>query len=235
MKATQKAVIAALTLAGGAMVWGSVAQASTISIGFQETGVNGGAITTAATSGSGTYVNDFTSGYGSFSNISISAYDSTILPSPEVLDSQSLNISSSTSGTLYIYVTSAGLLTPNGYGNLLSSFTTNKISAGWTVTESTYYDLSNGTFSLANAAGTATFTKSNSVGVGSVLIAGLTGPYSITQVYKIQSIGSGSSNDTIDTSFVPEPSGLGMLGLGLSAIGLLGWLRRRRVQKQSQV
>lgn len=232
MKANQKAVIAALTLAGGALVWGPVAQASTISIGFQESGYNSGNIYTAATSSSGSYNNDFSSGYGTFNNISISAYDSTILPNPEVLNSNSLNISGSTSGTLYIYVTSSGLLEPNGYGNLLSSFTTNTITSGWTVTESTYYDLGNGVFSLANLAGSATFTKSNSTGTGSTLIADLTGPYSITEVYEIQALGKGSSNDTINTSFVPEPSGLGILGLGLSMIGALGWARRRKAQKK---
>src|ERR1700712_3183119 len=84
---------------------GSSASASTISIGMQQTGVNGGAVTTVATgSGSALYSNT----YGNFTATV------TAVGTPSTLQTTSINLSNASAGTLYIYITEQGLTSPTG-------------------------------------------------------------------------------------------------------------------------
>ena len=146
---------------------------------------------------------------------------------PDLLTSSSTDqISSSGAGTLDIYVTLTGLTAPLGSpATFKSGFTQQFLSAGWTVTESTYLDSLNGIYALTSALGTTTF-------VGPLLTAQAvtqyasaftgTGPYSVTEKYSITARNAGQSNATIDLmSAVPEPATWAIMLLGFGGIGFM--------------
>lgn len=199
-----------LVVAFAFAVFATSALAGTITVGLQEAGVNGGAITTEGSGGSSVAVGPIA--YGSFT---INTVTAVATPSEGVLDSNSLNVSGSTAGTLVVYVTGQGITYPTGTSPFFSSFTTNLLQSGWTVTEATYVDAANGLFTTATPLASKTFTASgldtgsstNSATVGA-------GPYSITEVYTIAASGTGSANSTIDVS-AAEPASVGLLGLVL--------------------
>ena len=113
------------------------AYADTISVGFQQAGVNGGAIHTVGT-GAGNEVIPGIS-YGTFTVNDVSVQDFAVLGSPGLLNTQTLDISSSTAGTLTIYITAQGL-SFTGAQNFASSFAVNTLSGSIVaVEESTYF------------------------------------------------------------------------------------------------
>lgn len=208
-----------LALAGiaSAFLWASTANAATVTIGLQEAGVNGGVITPVAV-GVGS-ANIATLPYGTFTANTVDGTGRPILPLPDVLDSSSLNVSSSSAGTLRIWVTSQN---NNDVSNVwLSAFTSNRLPAGWSVTEQTFLDPANGLFSTAIALGTAVF---NAIGTSaSAAIAASGNNYSVTHLYTIVATGLGTANSTINLS-TPIPG-----ALPLFATGLLGlWALRRK-------
>src|SRR5262249_44711443 len=100
----------------------------------------------------------------------------------------------------------------------ISSFTSNLLPPGWTVTETTRLDINNNLW-IGNLLSTTTF---NAIGTNVQAAAGFTGPgpYSVTQEYTITASGAGSANSTIDLS-TPESSAILLLGAGLVGLGLL--------------
>jgi hypothetical protein len=202
------------------------ASAETISVGLQEVGVNGGMITTEQQSSTLIAGNFYSLDFGSVSygTFILNAFNSTDSVSPASLNSQSMNTSSSSPGTLIVYVTQQGVTTPLS-SNWLSSFTTNQITNGWTVNEATYYDPGNGLYAETDPLDSATLTSSNQVASSTDPANVTTGMFSLTEVFTITAIaGGGTANDTIDLQAVPEPGTLALLGAGL--IGL-GFIRRR--------
>jgi len=220
MKINMKLLTAALVLAG-AVVLTSVARADTVSIGLKEAGFNGGAVF-FETSGSGSA--SFSGSYGTFILNSVIGVGTPPLGEPS-LDSSSIDVSSSASGTLSVYVTESGITSVTGVNNFLSGFTMNLLSAGWTVTESTYVDLGNGVFAITSPLGSQVFTA---IGSASSINAtpSLGSPFSETEVFTITATGTGSSDGTITMSRVPEPATLSLLGMGL--LSLLGLRKKVR-------
>lgn len=223
LKNTRKTLLAATALTGLALTWGPLAHADLISIGLQESGVNGGNITTETTGSKSAGIIGTT--YGVFTLNNVSAADTAGLGLPELLYSNSINSTSSGSGTLYVFITAQGLTQPsNSAGFVLHSYTSNSLTSGWSVTEKTFYSSSNALYA-GSLTGSATFTSlgthTNSSPVN------FSNLFSVTQEYIITAIGHGTANDTIDTS-VPEPGSLGIFGTGLVGLGLIGLLRRRR-------
>jgi len=209
-----------LALAGiaSAFLGVSTANAATISIGLQQAGVNGGAITLEAASNTGSVgINSVP--YGTFTANNVDGTGRPILPLPSILDSNSLNVSSATAGTLRVYVTSQNNTDVSNVW--LSAFTSNSLPPGWTVTEQTFLDPANGLFTTPIALGTAVF---NAIGTSAAAIIAASGNlYSVTHLYTIVATGLGSANSTINLS-TPIPG-----ALPLFATGLLGlWALRRK-------
>jgi hypothetical protein len=201
------AVAAGLTVSAG------VATATTLSVGMQEAGFNGGTITTAGS----------TSSYGNFDPVTVSA---SLGASPGSLFSNSIDTSALGVGTLNVYVTEQGITSPVGQVNFFSAFTANVVPVGWTVVESTYLDSANGlyTVSPADLLSTVTFTSAGTTDESNYNLTA-TGPYSVTELFTITATTEFSANNTIDlTSTVPEPGTLAILGAGLAGIG---FIRRR--------
>lgn len=196
---------------------------ATITVGFQQDGVNGGAITTVATD-SGTGSLAYNGGYGSFFT-AVSAFGAPMLPQP-TLQTNGISVSSTNAGTLTIYVTQQDLTAASPY--FTSSFTSNSFTgSAQSVGESTYISSANELF------GGALLASASFNGIGTVVstntIGPLSGLFSETTRYVI-TVGDGSAsvNNTINLTAaapVPEPASWAMMICGFGAIGAV--MRRR--------
>jgi len=208
----------------------SGAYADTISIGFQEPGVHGGAIHTVGTGSGNLTVSGLT--YGTFTVNDVSAQDFAVLGAPGLLNTQTHDISSTRPGILTIYITAQGL-SFTGAQYFASSFAVKALSGSIVaVEESTYFSPTNGLYNVGQTLlNSAAFIDIGTQ--GPFVTAGSTsGTYSVTEKYLIFDIGGGIGNDnlTVDLSAspVPEPDSLILMGSGLALAGLLYYRRRNK-------
>jgi len=213
----------------GSLLWASTAGAVTANIGLQAAGVNGGAITQVA----GPVVNGVALVNQVYGNFLVVGSGNGSPPNPNPLD---LNSSSNTAlitigafGDISIYVTIRDITTPLANPlNLISSFTSNTLPAGWTVTESSFISSTNALWT-----GTAlSSTAFNTIGT-SVLSANANtgaGPYSVTARYDIHATTPETALSTIDISAnpVPLPGALPLFVGGLAGLWALGRRRKKR-------
>jgi hypothetical protein len=204
------------------------ASAGNVTIGLQE---DGGTI---AQAGGGSNFTLTGVSFGTFQLNNISGTTQPDLPPPGLLSSQNFNVTSDATGMLHVlnvFVTAQGLTNPLGLLDVMSSFTTNVLTSGWNVTQSTFLDAANGLF------GGTLLDNQIFIGIGSsvknAFVSTGGGPYSVTTEYSITTNGlPGTQNGTIEMSASPVPgpivgAGLPAIMAGLTFLGL-GRLRRKR-------
>lgn len=220
----RKQLLALAGIAGiGGLFLTAPANAVTVSIGACESGCP---TVTPVNSGTG---NDSASGpFGTFTFNSVSGTGNPPLTGNDLFSSSSFNISSLTAGTLEVFITVSGITSPVGSAlGLLSSFTTNAVPTGWTISENTYLNASNSVFGTTTALGSASFTSIGTLVSGGTFNTG-SGPYSLTELYTVVATGAGEVNSTIDISNTPLPAALPLFAGGL---GIMGLLARRKKKK----
>jgi hypothetical protein len=194
--------------------------AATVTIGLQEAGVNGGAITNEGSAAGNLAVS---TAYGTYTINNISGTSDAF----NSLSGNSIDTAAS-SGILKVFITAQGLTTPTL--SFLSAFTQNSLTAGMTVQELTFFDSANGLFSISGGTVTAlasmSFSATGASSTTSFLNSG-SGPYSITEEYIITANQAGSANSTIVVS-VPETSTWAMMILGFLGVGFMAYRRKDR-------
>src|SRR5262245_42506936 len=214
------------------LLWASTAGAVTANIALSSPTVGGGVITQVA----GPALNDVALVNTVYGNFRVVGSGQGSPPNPNPLD---LNSSSNTAlitqgafGDISIYVTIRDITTPIGNPlSLFSSFTSNTLPAGWTVTETSYISSTNQLWTgtqlssnVFNNIGTFTETKDGNTGAG---------PFSVTARYDIHATTAETALSTIDISVaqVPLPGALPLFIGGLAGLWALG---RRRGKKVAQ-
>lgn len=204
--------VAALTVTGG---FAASANAS-VFLGFQH---NGGAIVTVDTDAS------IVSYAGAFGDFEVNVYSGTDGVYPQLLGTSghTRNNTGGDAGTLDVYVTVTDLaIVPPHF---MSSFTTNVLPAGWTMTTATYANDDNALWGIG---GTLLSTKTfNNIGFFvHTADATLDAPYSITARYTIVAPTHGESLANIAVAGIPEPGAWALMIMGFGMAGAI--LRRRR-------
>jgi hypothetical protein len=175
----------------------------TVTIGLQEIGFNDDAIIPALASPwpnapplvakPGTLV--MPGAYGSFNTLFVTASGNPPLTLPEIFNGNVLALCGSTGGVLSVYITSQGNTAAPGELSFLSGFTTNFLTAGWTLQSQTFLDPNNGLFALTTPLGNIVFNDVGSSVSAAFATVGA-GPYSLMQMFTITGSGPGSFNAT---------------------------------------
>jgi hypothetical protein len=228
-KMARKLFIAGALLAGAAL-WGSSANALSITINGGESPTFPPTFTTLAT-GSSPLTLPATTCCGATDSFTVSA---DVIGTPPLtsgsLLTDTIDVNTSAAGTLIIWVTETGLTSPLGKLNFTSGLTSNLLEgAVSSVTLSTFVSPTDGV-SPPNGTplDTATFTGLGTETLSTADNPGA-GPYSLQEVFVIHATGAGNTNLSIDltTSVIPETSTWVMMLLGFAGLGYAGFRKAR--------
>jgi hypothetical protein len=164
-------------------------------------------------------------------DLTLSGSGSPVLSLPDILDGNTIDAILTGGGpsSVNVWATSTGNMSPTGLQSLLSSFTQNDLTTGWTVTANTYADNTDAAFGTQQLLATTLFTTSDPPDVTMIAAALLgAGPYSVTEEWIISANGPGDTNNSTDIGLAtPLPAAVWMFG---SVLGLAGMVLRRRKQ-----
>jgi hypothetical protein len=211
----------------------SAGNASTIIFGLQEAGFNSGNIQVEG-SPSSTGSNSITAvSFGTWTVNTVTAEDVTVLGLPSILNSNAQDISSTTAGTLKVYVTDTGLTVPLDSVDFKTDFAVNDLAHVSGATLTSYFSQSNLPFATTTQIDSQFFAAIGSATGTGETVPGVTAPYSITEVYTLTSLAglSGNTNLTIDLNgvgTVPEPATWAMMLAGFASLGFAGYRKARR-------
>ena len=136
------------------------------------------------------------------------------------LELNSVDVTSGSSGKLYIY------LTDTGFTGAYSSFAAAiGGTTGGTVKYSTYFDTANTTFGMSTLLTEELYSGLAFSDVNTASALGLDIPYSLTQALEITHTGHTSTSFDAELTPVPEPGTFLLLGAGF--LGLAAYGRRR--------
>ena len=199
-----KAKLLALAGIASAFLWTSTANSATVTIGVAPGAGPAPPPVVVATSAIG-FTSFSCAGcnpalWGVFDANQITATGRPLNPLPNILGSTAFDISSDGAGTLRVYITSQG--NTDVGSTWISSFTSNSLTAGWSVREQTFIDTANGLFTTTGATVTQLGnTLFNAIGTSvAASIAASGNDYSVTHLYTIVATGGGSALSTITLS-----------------------------------
>jgi hypothetical protein len=224
MKAITGSLILA-TVIGGAVI-GSV-NAQVITLGVQTAGFNGGALTTIASGPATTAVGVLGLSAGNFNVVSGSGYgEANTAGGFGSIVQAGVKFTQSSPSVLNVYYTEQNLVGTSEFG-VVNGLTANGLSPGWKVTETIYFDPTNGLFdtSVADLVSTQTFTAASAAATNFKTTWSGASPYAVTEYYQItspggaQSVGYALASETV--AAVPEASTWAMLLAGFAGLAHL--------------
>jgi hypothetical protein len=211
----------AMTLVAAALP----AKANTVEIGAS---INNGAIATLASGGGQAAVAGAV--LGPFL-LDASGVGNPPLTTPDLFDGNTIGVSSAGSAnTLQVFVTQTGVTNGalTGTQELQSSFTQNLLTAGWTITATTFADNTNTAYGMQQLLNTTVFTSSDvTTDLFNTAILG-SGLFSLTEEWSISAPSAGSTNNTTDITATPLPPTMQMFLGGLLMFGGFLWIRNRK-------
>lgn len=193
-----------------------------------ELGVGGPGTVTTVASGGGTASVSGASANGF--DINISGTGVPILSGADLLNGNTIDaiLAGGAASAVNVWVTSIGNLIPTGLQSLLSSFTQNELTAGWTVQAFTYADNGNTAYGTQQLLADTLFSSSDPPDVLQTATADLgAGPYSLTERWLITAPGAGDTNNTTDISVTPIPGAIGLMASGFAFFFGLLWKKRK--------